>query len=276
VSTVQGLVPGSLSSLPIESPLFEAQAVTSLMTAHNIGFNGGVFFQPVPYVDLGLSFLLPVNITYRGTVDITLPDVLTLGQPALSTIGFDGRTVTADGEISTLRPGMIMGGISWRSTEALTMDTVFIFSFNSQRSSFKTELFNTGLPYLDAPEGTSIRLTGADNAYQARFGAKYRFNPTLMTGGYITYIDAGIPSAYVTASNIGFNLLIPTWLLEYAYEPESKFACSFSPIFALPRTVSDSAFNSLLPANSGLGIPTGNGDYRGFGVQLGLSYTQHF
>jgi long-chain fatty acid transport protein len=276
VNVVGGLLPPGFGPVPTESPLFEAHAETKLMTGHDVAFNGGIFYQPSPDVDLGLSFLLPINVTVSGPIDVTLPDALALGQPVLAVLGFDGRVVRADGEISMTRPPLIMAGGAWRSHDQVTIETVLIYVLSYLRDTMKSELFGTGIPYLDAPEGTSRRDTGAENSFQARLGAKYQLNPHLLFGGYLTYIHSGIPTAYANASNVGFSFVIPTWLTRYDFTERHGLSASLSPIIAFTRKVDDSVFSSLSPAGSGVGLPPANGTYRGFGLQLGVAYNFRF
>jgi long-chain fatty acid transport protein len=276
VNVVQGLIPAGFGTVPLESPLFEANAKTGYMTGHGYCFNGGLFYQPTPQIDLGLSFMAPVDISVEGPVDVTLPDVLTLGQPVLAVLGFDGRTVRANGKITMLRPPMIMAGGAWHDRDKVSLEASVIYSLSRLRDKMTTELTGTGIPYLDAPEGNSVRDTGSGDSFQIRLGSKFRASEQVLLGGYLAYIYSGIPSSHVTASNVGFNMLIPTFLTHYNYNTASRYSFSLSPIIPFTRKVNDSVFNPLAPAGSGIGVPTGNGTYRGFGIQLGLSYNYSF
>src|SRR6185436_14285895 len=120
-------------------------------------------------------------------IDVTLPNVAGLAQPILEGIGFDGRTVRADGQVSFLRPAMIMAGSAWRTTPRLTLEGMIIYSLSSYRDTFRSELTNTGIPYLDAPDGTSNRDTGAENSYQLRFGSMYHINREFDIAGYLSF-----------------------------------------------------------------------------------------
>ncbi len=274
-TTVQDLVPPGVPLFP-ESPLFEAVGEADLLTAHNYTANFGIFYQPHPTVDFGISFQLPVDIELEGIIDVTLPDVLALGAPALALIGFEGQTISVDGRITTHRPALINSGIAWRIGDRLTLQGVFVYALTSRRNDFVAEVFNTGLPYLDAPEGTSIRDRGTGNAFQIKTGVQWQLKRNFSTSGYLLYVHSAVPSSHVSASNPGFDLIIPTWMLQYRYAEKNLLGFSLSPIFAISRDVTNSIFDPTLPAGSGIGLPTANGLYKGFGLQFGLSFTRNF
>lgn len=269
------LIPPSIA-LATESPLFTAITTTGLMTSHNFAINGGFFFQPTDDIDLGIGGQIPVRLNNIGTVEVTLPDTVALGEPILDFLGFRGQTIRAQGRISILRPGFLSAGAGWRPGPDLALEGVLTYVFSSMNSTFVSELFGTGFAFLDSPEGTSTRQTGANDSYQIKVGGRYQLNPNFMIGGYLTYIEGGIASQFVNASGVGFDLLIPTWLMQYRYKKEHSFGLSINPLFVFTRTITNSIFDPTALVSSGIGLPPANGTYSGIGIQIGFTYSRSF
>ena len=276
-TTVQNILPAGFGIVEPENPLFEAYAKTGLMTGHNFTFNTGMFYRHSDELDFGLSFLYPISIGVTGNIEVTLPNAGLQAEPLLqSLLGFDGRTVKASGRISTYRPAKLMGGMHWRAFDDISLVFMGIYSFSSFRDAFVTELYNTGIPFLDAPEGTSVRASGATNSYSVKVGGTYDINKKIDLGGYLTYIDGGVRSSHTTPVNVGFDAIAPSFLFEYFFKPHKSLSFSLTSIFAFERNITDSIFDPYAFAGSGVGLPSANGRYRGYGIQFGINYKHKF
>ncbi len=245
--TSLGLVFGEPSDpFQLEDPTSEIRVNLNNLKASNFGVIAGLTVKPIKTLTLGISYISPYNVTLKGTAEVSPgPELSSLFSPIV--LGLKDIDVRAKQHYpqainlgakylltNKLESNFVMQWYDWSVNDALVIK---LSSSDSQTQSM-----------LDLLGEKRMEFHFVD-AINFRLDFRYAINPETRIGFGGGYDPSGIPSEYVTASNLEFDKVQAFISGEYKISKNFKLSGGFNHYQSISsRKISAS---NILPLSTG-------------------------
>ncbi len=230
----------------LEDPSSEVRVNLDNLTASNFSVVGGITFKPVRTLTLGVAYLSPYKVTFKGPVKISAgPELSGLYSSIVSNL----RDIKA--EATQHYPQAINFGVKYILTSKLESNFVMQWYDWSVNDALVIKLSSS-----DSTTQSLLDLLGEErmefhfvDAINFRLDFRYSINPDARIGFGCGYDPSGIPSEYVTASNLEFDKVQAFISGEYKISENFKLSGGFNHYQSIAsRKISSS---SILPLSTG-------------------------
>ncbi|MBI5509474.1 MAG: hypothetical protein HY903_12050 [Deltaproteobacteria bacterium] len=256
---VNGKLPAGSPLLPLEDPLLESHEhvkadAWSLMT----GF--GAWVRPVPWARFGLGLLLPRGFYLRGTATVDTSESLQRALP--------GFNLAPEGKVEVRYPMPWQASAEGEVQLGLYKAAVL---FQYTRKSRQRAIFATVTEATPKfIEGRQLSVKGAHDDWLVgvRLGREVRDD--LELAARVDYDPRYIPDETVHPVNLDYTQIDAGLGAFWRLSPRLAMTFSYSFIYLQPFTVTTSIYRPSAPPESGLGLPSANGDYGGMAHTLSV------
>ncbi len=229
-----------------EDPAFEVRVDLDNLTASNFSVAGGITFKPVRALTLGIAYLSPYKVSLKGPAKISPgPNISALSSALVSNLG--------DVKVKATQhyPQSINFGVKYILTRKLESNFVmqwYDWSVNDALVLKLSSPDSTTQSLLDILGEKRMEFHFVD-AINFRLDFRYAINPDTRIGFGGGYDPSGIPSEYVTASNLEFDKVQAFISGEYKISKNFKLSGGFNHYQSIAsRKISAS---NVLPISTG-------------------------
>lgn len=230
----------------LEDPSSEIRVHLENLTASNFSVVGGITIKPVKTLTVGLAYLSPYRVKLKGPAKIS-------AGPELTGIFANIVPILQDINVTATQnyPQAINFGVKYLLTSKLESNLIIQWYDWSVNDALVLKLSSSDSrtqPLLDVLGEKRMEFHFVD-AVNFRFDFRYAINPDTRIGFGGGYDPSGIPSEYVTASNLEFDKVQAFISGEYKISKNFKLSGGFNHYQSISsRKISAS---SILPLSTG-------------------------
>lgn len=230
----------------LEDPASEVRVHLKNLTSSNFSVVGGITIKPVRTLTLGLAYLSPYKVTLKGQADVSAGPELT-GFYSGIVANLRNIDVTANQNY----PQAINFGVKYLLTNKLESNFVmqwYDWSVNDALVIKLSSSDSTTQTLLDVLGEKRMEFHFVD-AVNFRLDFRYALNPDTRIGFGGGYDPSGIPSEYLTASNLEFDKFQAFISGEYKISNNFKLSGGFNHYQSVSSRKNSSP--NILPLSTG-------------------------
>lgn len=250
---------------PYEDPLLEGRTRTTAS-----GWSGGAAFgvwgRPISAVQLGASLLLPKDAHMVGETRIDAAESLLRTMP-----GFDEDPVGRV-EIEYPLPWELHVGGSVESDATLLAGHLWY----SRRRVQQVILASVSDANQELIEGRQVSAKGVHDDWELAARLEQRVTDAWRVAVLIDYDPRYVPTESITPINLDFTRYEIDVGMRYRVSRHVHVALTGGYVYLTPVHVTNSLYNPRASGDSGLSLPSANGEYEGRAFKLGLGVELHW